>query len=69
MYAKWTTFVLTATLVATGALFAQQKHETAMSQQKMQNSSDRSFITSAAEANLAEIDIAKMVDQSPPIPR
>jgi putative membrane protein len=64
MHAKWTTFVLTATLVATGTVFAQQKHETAMSQQKMQNSSDRSFIMSAAEANLAEIDIAKMVDKN-----
>jgi putative membrane protein len=64
MFAKWTTCVLTAaTLVATGTLFAQQKHETAMSQPKMQNASDRSFITSAAEANLAEIDIAKMVGQ------
>jgi putative membrane protein len=62
MHAGWTTFVLTATLVATGSLFAQQKHETAMSGKNMQNS-DRSFITSAAEANLAEIDMAKLVGQ------
>ena len=62
MHAGWTTFVLTATLVATGSLFAQQKHETAMSGNNMQNS-DRSFITSAAVANLAEIDMAKLVGQ------
>lgn len=29
----------------------------------MQNSADRGFISSAAEANLAEIDMAKMVGQ------
>ena len=29
----------------------------------MQNSADRSFISAAAEANLAEIDTAKMVGQ------
>jgi putative membrane protein len=62
MHAGWTTFVLTAALVATGSLFAQQKHETAMSGHNMENS-DRSFLTSAAEANLAEIDMAKLVGQ------
>jgi putative membrane protein len=55
-------FVLTAVLIATGSLFAQQKQST-MAGQKMQNSADRSFISSAGEANLAEIDIAKMVGQ------
>jgi putative membrane protein len=62
MYAKWMTFVLTTVLIATGCLFAQQK-QSAMTGQKMQHSADRSFISSAAEANLAEIDIAEMVDQ------
>jgi len=62
MFSKWMTFVLTTVLIAAGSLFAQQKQST-MAGQKMQNSTDRSFITSAAEANLAEIDIAKMVDQ------
>jgi putative membrane protein len=62
MHAGWTTFVLTAALVATGSLFAQQKHETAMSGHNMENS-DQRFITSAAEANLAEIDMAKLVGQ------
>ena len=63
MYAKWTTFVLTTALVATGSLFAQQKHQSTMAGQNMQNSADRSFISTAAEANLAEIDMAKMVGQ------
>jgi len=62
MYAKWITFVLTTVLIAAGSVFAQQK-QSIMAGQKMQNSTDRSFITSAAEANLAEIDIAKMVNQ------
>ena len=62
MHAGWTTFVLTAALAATGSLFAQQKHETAMSGHNMENS-DQRFITSAAEANLAEIDMAKLVGQ------
>jgi putative membrane protein len=62
MHAGWTTFVLTAALVATGSLFAQQKHETAMSGHNMENS-DQRFITSAAEANLAEIEMAKLVGQ------
>jgi putative membrane protein len=63
MYAKWTTFVLTTALVATGSLFAQPKHQAATAGQKMQNSADQTFINTAAEANLAEIDIAKMVGQ------
>jgi putative membrane protein len=63
MHAKWMTFVLTTALVATGSLFAQQKHQSTMAGQNMQNSADRSFISSAAEANLAEIDMAKMVSQ------
>ena len=63
MRAKWMTFVLTTALVATGSLFAQQKHQSAMAGQNMQNSADRSFISSAAEANLVEIDMAKMVGQ------
>lgn len=62
MYVKWTTFVMTTVLIASGSLFAQQKQSN-MAEQKMQNSTDRSFISSAAEANLAEIDIAKMVGQ------
>ena len=62
MYAKWMTLVMTTVLIATGGLFAQQKQST-MAGQKMQNSTDRSFISSAAEANLAEIDIAKVVGQ------
>jgi putative membrane protein len=63
MYAKWTTFVLTTALVATGSLFAPPKHQAATAGQKMQNSADQTFINTAAEANLAEIDIAKMVGQ------
>lgn len=62
MCAKWMTFVLTTVLFATGAMFAQQKQST-MAEHKKMNSADRSFITSAAEANLAEIDIAKVVGQ------
>jgi putative membrane protein len=62
MYAKWMTLVLTIVLIGTGNLFAQQKQST-MPAEKMDKSGDRSFITSAAEANLAEIDIAKMVAQ------
>jgi putative membrane protein len=60
MYAKWTTFVLTAVLMTTGSLFAQQQGKSAMTGQ---NSADQSFIKSAAEANLAEIDTAKMLSQ------
>jgi putative membrane protein len=63
MYAKWMTFVLTTVLVASGVLFAQQKHQLTITGQNMQNSADRNFISSAAEANLAEINIAKMVGQ------
>jgi putative membrane protein len=63
MYAKWTAFVLTTALVATGSLFAQQKHQSTMAGHNMQNSADRSFISTAAEANLAEIDMAKLVGQ------
>ena len=64
MHAKVTTFALTtAALVLTGSLFAQQKHQTATTTQSMQNSADRTFMSSAAEANLAEIDTAKMVGQ------
>jgi len=62
MYAKPMAFVLTIVLMGTGSLFAQQKQST-MAGKKMDNSADRSFITSAAEANLAEIDMAKMVGQ------
>lgn len=62
MCAKWMTFVLTTVLIATGTMFAQQKQST-MAEQKKVNSADRSFISSAAEANLAEIDIAKVVGQ------
>ncbi|MFZ0806638.1 MAG: hypothetical protein WAN03_10670 [Candidatus Sulfotelmatobacter sp.] len=54
---------LTTALVATGILLAQQKHLSTMAGQNMQNSADRGFISSAAEANLAEIDMAKMVGQ------
>jgi putative membrane protein len=56
------TFVLTTVLIATGSLFAQQK-QSKMAGQKMDKSADRSFVTSAAEANLAEIDMGKMVGQ------
>jgi len=63
MHAKWTTFTLTAALLLTGNLFAQQKHQTATTGQSMEDSADRSFINSAAEANLAEIDTAKMVEK------
>ena len=63
MHAKLTTFSLAAVLLLTGSLFAQQKHQTATTTQSMQNAVDRSFINSAAEANLAEIDTAKMVGQ------
>ena len=64
MHAKVTTFALTtAALLLTGSLFAQQKHQTATTTQSMQNSADRTFMSSAAEANLAEIDTAKMVAQ------
>ncbi len=63
MYAKVTTFTLTAALLLTGSLFAQQKHQAGTTTQGVQNSTDRSFTNSAAEANLAEIDAAKMVEQ------
>lgn len=62
MYAKWITLVMTAVLIATGSLLAQPKQSN-KAEQKMQNTADRSFISSTAEANLAEIDIAKMVGQ------
>jgi len=62
MYAKWMTFVVTIVLIGTGSLFAQQKQST-MAGQKVDKSADRSFIASAAEANLGEIDMAKMVGQ------
>lgn len=58
-----TTFALTATLLVTGSLFAQQKHQTATNTQSMQNSTDRNFMRTAADANLAEIETAKMVAQ------
>jgi hypothetical protein len=51
MHAKWMAFVLTTVLVGSGALFAQQKHQSTMTAQNMQNSADRNFISSAAEAN------------------
>jgi putative membrane protein len=63
MHVNWMTFVLTTALVTIGSLFVQQKHQSTMAGQNMQNSADRSFISSAAEANLAEIDMAKMVGQ------
>jgi putative membrane protein len=58
-----TTFALIAALLLSSSLFTQQKHQTATTTQSMQNSADRSFISSAAETNLAEIDTAKMVGQ------
>jgi putative membrane protein len=58
-----TTFALTATLLLTGSLFGQPKHQTATTTQRMQNSTDRNFMSTAADANLAEIDTAKMVAQ------
>jgi putative membrane protein len=61
MHAKWTTFVFTTALVATGSMFAQQNHQSTMTGQNMQNSAGRSFIISAADATVAEIDTAKMV--------
>jgi len=63
MHAKVTTFALIAALLLTGSLFAQQKHQTATTTHSMQNAVDQSFISSAAEANLVEIDTAKMVGQ------
>lgn len=53
---------MTTVLIATGSLLAQPKQSN-KAEQKMQNTADRSFISSTAEANLAEIDIAKMVGQ------
>ncbi|MGA9494328.1 MAG: DUF4142 domain-containing protein [Terriglobales bacterium] len=63
MHAKAITFALTTTLLLTPILFAQQKHQAAPTGENMQNSADQGFISSAAEANLAEIDTAKMVIQ------
>jgi putative membrane protein len=63
MHPKAITFALTTALLLTPSLFAQQKHPAAPTGENMQNSADRSFISSAAEANLAEIDTAKMVVQ------
>jgi len=50
-------------LLLSGSLFAQQKHETSKTEQNMLSSTDRSFITSAEQGNLAEVDTAKMVQQ------
>jgi putative membrane protein len=58
---KWVVVAFLGLLLG-GTLFAQQK-SMEKSQQSMLNSGDRSFITKAAEANLAEIDAAKLVDQ------
>lgn len=72
MNAKWITMFVVLVLVIAGLLFAQQKYQASKADQKQQttkadestlNSADRSFITLAAEANLAEIETAKTVQE------
>ncbi|MGA8489312.1 MAG: DUF4142 domain-containing protein, partial [Terriglobales bacterium] len=62
MLERWAVGVVLCGLLLGGTLFAQQ-NSMEKSQQSTLSSADRSFITNAAEANLAEIDAAKLVDQ------
>ncbi len=60
MHKKWHLVgIFSALLLFAGPLFAQQMNSHAT----MLSSADRNFITTAAQANLAEIQTAKMVEQ------
>jgi putative membrane protein len=61
MHTKWGMAVIFSALLLTGSVFAQQK-QTDKSQSSMLSSADQNFITTAAEANLAEIETAKAVE-------
>jgi putative membrane protein len=61
MHTKWGMAVILSALLLGGTLFAQQKHID-KSQRSILSAADQSFITTAAEANLAEIETAKMVE-------
>jgi putative membrane protein len=50
-------------LLFVGTAFAQQTSRSTKSGQDMLSSNDRTFINNAEEANLAEIDTAKMIEQ------
>lgn len=72
MNAKWITMFVVLGFLIVGLLFAQQKYKASRADQKYQaskagentlNSADRSFIALAAEANLAEIETAKTVQE------
>jgi len=61
MHTKWGMALIFSALFLSSSLFAQQK-QTDKSQKSMLSSADQSFITTAAEANLAEIETAKVVE-------
>ena len=62
MHAKWSVLVVASVFLLVGALFAREKPQKNTGQ-NMLSATDQTFITHAAEANLAEIETAKMVKQ------
>jgi putative membrane protein len=63
MPGKWVIAILFSAFLSAGTVFAQQKYQTGKANHDMLSSADRSFIINAEEANLAEIETAKMIEQ------
>jgi putative membrane protein len=61
MLVKWGMAAIFSALLLAGNLFAQQR-QTDKSQKNLLSAEDQSFVTTAAEANLAEIETAKIVE-------
>jgi putative membrane protein len=63
MLSKAAIAAIFSTILLVGVTFAQQMKQTTKSNNDTLSSLDRSFISSAEEANLAEIETAKIVEQ------
>ena len=60
MYRGYVTALVASGFLLCGSAFAQSVNK---SQNTMMNSADKAFVTKAAEANLAEIDAAKVIER------
>jgi putative membrane protein len=63
MLGKTTIAVIFSILLCPGIMFAQQKQQTTNPNRDVLSSADRNFVSGAEEANLAEIETAKMLEQ------
>ena len=63
MQAKWIAIELVFGLLLTASLSAQQTPQAAKTAKTALSSADRSFVTTAQEGNLAEVEAARLVEQ------